>query len=95
MLKPDLLVLLASAGIVLPKPYSVRLKIRIYKIFKALGLGNFRKYFVSSDAKGMSQNMYETFKNVVDEDFSDIFRNYKGEVLIFGGKKILQFHLRQ
>jgi pimeloyl-ACP methyl ester carboxylesterase len=87
LLKPDLLILLASAGIVLPKPFKIRFKIKLYKILKNLGLSNFRKYFISEDAKGMSQNMYETFKNVVDEDFSDIFRNYKGEVLIFGGEE--------
>jgi pimeloyl-ACP methyl ester carboxylesterase len=87
LLKPDLLVLLASAGIVLPKSFKVKFKIRLYKILKNLGLSNFRKYFVSGDVKGMSQNMYETFKNVVDEDFSNVFKNYKGKVLIFGGKE--------
>ncbi|WP_024790437.1 alpha/beta fold hydrolase [Lebetimonas sp. JH292] len=85
LLKPDLLVLLASAGIVLPKPINIRLKIKFYKTLKFLGLSKFRKYFVSKDAKGMNENMYETFKKVVDEDFSEIFRNYKGKVLIFGG----------
>jgi len=87
LLKPDLLVLLSSAGIVMPKPLNVRIKIKTYKILKNLGLSKFRKFFVSSDAKGMSENMYETFKNVVDEDFSDIFAKYKGKVLIFGGKE--------
>ena len=85
LLKPDLLVLLASAGIVMPKPLNVRVKIKTYKLLKNLGLSKFRKFFVSDDARGMSENMYETFKNVVDEDFSDVFRNYKGKVLIFGG----------
>jgi len=87
LLKPDLLVLLASAGIKLPKPFSVRAKIKFYKFLKSIGLSKFRKYFVSEDVKGMSENMYETFKNVVDEDFSDIFREYKGDVLIFGGEE--------
>ena len=86
LLKPDLLVLLASAGIVMAKPFSVRFKIRVYKILKNLGLSKFRKFFVSNDAKGMSENMYETFKNVVDEDFSEVFANYNGKVLIFGGE---------
>ena len=31
--------------------------------------------------------MYETFKNVVDEDFNDIFAKYTGNALIFGGDK--------
>ena len=86
LLKPKLLVLLASAGIIMPKPLSVKLKIKTYKLLKSLGLGKFRKYFISQDAKKMSENMYETFKNVVDEDFSEIFRNYNGKVLIFGGR---------
>jgi len=87
LLKPDLLVLLASAGIVLPKPFSVRAKIKFYKFLKSIGLSKFRKYFVSEDARGISENMYETFKNVVDEDFSDVFKSYKGDVLIFGGEE--------
>jgi len=87
LLKPDLLVLLASAGIKLPKPFSVRAKIKFYKLLKSIGLSKFRKYFVSEDVRGMSKNMYETFKNVVDEDFSDVFKNYKGDVLIFGGEE--------
>jgi pimeloyl-ACP methyl ester carboxylesterase len=87
LLNPEVLVLLASAGIVLPKPLSVKIKIKTYKFLKNLGLQKFRKYFVSSDAKGMSENMYETFKNVVDEDFKEVFAKYKGKVLIFGGKE--------
>ena len=85
LLNPEILVLLASAGIVLPKPLDVRIKIKVYKLLKKLGFANLRKIFVSDDAKGMSENMYETFKNVVDEDFSDVFANYTGKVLIFGG----------
>jgi len=86
LLEPDLLVLLASAGIVMPKPLGVRIKIKTFKILKKLGLSKFRKFFISEDARGMSENMYETFKRVVDEDFSEIFANYTGKVLIFGGE---------
>ena len=87
LLQPDLLVLLASAGVIMPKPLSVKLKIKTYKLLKTFGLGKFREFFVSADAKGMSKNMYETFKLVVDEDFSDVFKSYKREVLIFGGNE--------
>ncbi len=87
LLKPELLVLLASAGIVMPKPLSVRVKIKTYKLLKKLGFSKFREFFVSSDAKGMSENMYETFKNVVNEDFSSVFEKYRGKVLIFGGSQ--------
>ena len=87
LLEPNLLILLASAGIVMPKPLNVKIKIKTYKFLKNLGLSKFRKFFVSSDAKGMSENMYETFKNVVDENFSNVFAKYKEKVLIFGGKE--------
>ncbi|GAB6073553.1 alpha/beta fold hydrolase [Nautilia lithotrophica] len=87
LLKPKLLVLLASSGIIMPKPLNVKIKIKIYKTLKTIGLSGLRKYFVSGDAKGMSENMYETFKNVVDEDFSKYFAEYNGSVLIFGGKE--------
>jgi len=84
LLNPKLLVLLASAGILEKKPIKVKLKIKLFKLLKKIGLAKFRKFFVSDDVKGMSENMYKTFKNVVDEDFSNVFANYKGEVLIFG-----------
>ncbi len=87
LLNPDLLVLLASAGIISPKPLKIRVKIKVYKLLKFLGLTKFRKYFISSDVREMSENMYETFKNVIDEDFSEIFKNYNGKVLIFGGNE--------
>ena len=87
LLKPKLLVLLASAGIVMPKSFKVKAKIKLFKILKKLGLSKFREFFVSDDVKGMSENMYKTFKNVVDEDFSEVFKNYKGDVLIFGGDR--------
>jgi pimeloyl-ACP methyl ester carboxylesterase len=87
LLNPNLLVLLSSAGIVMPKPLSIRMKIKLFKLLKKLGLSRFREFFVSKDARGVSENMYETFKNVVDEDFGEVFKNYKGRVLIFGGNK--------
>jgi len=85
LLNPELLVLLSSAGIVLPKPFKIRVKIKLFKTLNVLGLGRLRNLFVSSDAKGMSENMYETFKNVVDEDFTNFFASYKGKAIVFGG----------
>jgi len=86
LLNPDLLVLLSTAGIIEEKPLSVKLKIKIAKLFNLLGLNNITKIFRSSDVENMSENMYKTFKNVVDEDFSEIFKNYNKPVKIFWGK---------
>ncbi len=87
LLAPDTLVLLSSAGIPVPKPWQVRLKIALFKHLKGLGLGGLRRYFASPDASDLPQHMYETFKHVVDEDFSDIFAAYRGKALLFWGKE--------
>ncbi|CZE48049.1 alpha/beta fold hydrolase [Campylobacter geochelonis] len=86
LLKPRNLVLLSTAGIVEPKPLMVRFKIAIYKILKLFGLGKLYSLFASKDVSGMSRVMYETLKNVVNEDFRDIFKSSKSNALIFWGE---------
>ncbi len=87
LLHPKLLVLLSSAGIPTKKPLGVRAKIAVYKMLKPFGVTRLRNFFVSKDAKGMSENMYETFKNVVDEDFREVFAKFKGKSLLFWGEE--------
>ena len=87
LLKPKLLVLVASAGILVPKPFKIRAKIVLFKMLKFTGLTALRSLFIAPDAQGMSEAMYQTFKNVVNEDFSDRFREYCGEALLCFGKK--------
>jgi non-heme chloroperoxidase len=41
--------------------------------------------FVADDAKFLSEPMYQTFKNVVDEDFSSDFASYSGKALLCWG----------
>lgn len=79
------LVLLSSAGIVWKKSLKVRAKIAIFKALKWLKLAKIRSFFASKDVKGMNQTMYETFKNVVDEDFREIFSKVECKTLIFWG----------
>ena len=79
LLKPPYLVLLSSAGIVVKKPFIVRAKIAIFKILKIFGFGKFYKLFATKDVSGMSRVMYETLKNVVDEDFTKHFADFGGE----------------
>ncbi len=86
-LDPDYLVLLSSAGIKTIKPWSIKIKIATFKLLKPLGFAKIRELFVAPDAKGMSHEMYETFKNVVDEDFELQFSGYKKEALLFWGKE--------
>jgi len=87
LLNPKLLVLLSNSGILIPKPLSIRLKITLFKIFKNIGGSSLSKFFVSKDVEHMSQNMYETFKIVVNEDFANIYDSYNKKALIFWGKK--------
>ena len=87
LLCPQNLILLSSAGIIEPKPFAVRAKIAIFKILKRFGLAGLWRAFASKDAAGMSKTMYETLKNVVNEDFRDIFSALSPQnTLIFWGK---------
>jgi len=86
LLEPTVLVLLSSAGIYTKKPLSIKLKIALFKLFKFFGLSKLRSLFVADDAKSLSEPMYQTFKNVVNEDFSDEFSSYEGKALLCWGR---------
>jgi len=86
LLNPKCLVLLSSAGILVPKPFKIRAKIAIFKLLKPFGVQKLRKLFVSDDAKEMNQAMYETFKNVVNEEFEENFYKIDSKALLFWGK---------
>jgi len=85
LLNSEYLVLLSSAGVVTEKPWSIKIKIATFKMLKPLGFKRIRELFVAPDAQGMSHEMYETFKNVVDEDFEDEFSKSKSKALCFWG----------
>ncbi|MGD9969517.1 MAG: alpha/beta fold hydrolase [Sulfuricurvum sp.] len=86
LLNPDVLVLVASAGIPVPKPLKIRAKIAMFKMLKVTGLAHLRRFFVAPDAKDLTESMYQTFKNVVNEDFTEKFRTFRGEALLCWGR---------
>ena len=86
LLNPKNLILLSTAGILEEKSFDVKMKIKMSKTFNSLGLGKITKAFRSKDVDSMSENMYSTFKNVVDEDFSREFENYEKNAMIFWGE---------
>lgn len=85
LLDPKVLVLVSSAGIYVNKSLKIKVKIAIFKFLKIFGLAKFRKLFVADDAKSLSEPMYQTFKNVVNEDFSAEFSRFEGKALICWG----------
>ncbi|EQB40420.1 2-hydroxy-6-oxohepta-2,4-dienoate hydrolase [Sulfurimonas hongkongensis] len=87
LLEPKVLILVGSTGIMVPKPLKIKLKIAIYKLFKFFGLAKFRSLFVAEDAKSLSEPMYQTFKNVIDEDLSDEFSSSEAKTLLCWGDK--------
>ncbi len=87
LLEPKVLVLLSSAGIYIPKPLKIQAKIMLFKTLKVFGFSKLRSLFVADDAKELSEHMYQTFKNVVDEDFSREFAQYDGKALLCWGKE--------
>jgi len=86
LLNPPCLVLLSSSGILVPKQTKVKVKIALFKFLKPFKLDRLHQFFMSDDAKGMSHEMYETFKNVVNEDFEDNFPKVSSKSLLFWGK---------
>ncbi len=86
LLDPAVLVLVASAGIYVEKSFKIKAKIALFKALKVFGLAKFRSFFVASDAKSLSEPMYQTFKNAVNEDFSKEFAEYRGKALLCWGE---------
>lgn len=84
---PKELILLSSAGIKRQKTLKVKTKILLAKMLKNIGLGFVGAKFRSKDVYKMSEKMYQTFKNVVDEDFSPYFLRFSGRANIFWGKQ--------
>ncbi len=78
-------ILLSSAGILESKPLGVRLKILLAKMFKRLRIKS--RFLLSKDASNLNAGMYQTFKNVVNEDFSKIFSEFRQKTTIFWGRE--------
>lgn len=87
LLQPSKLVLLSTAGIVVPKSFKIKAKIALFKLFKPFFPRSFYRFFASKDVEGMSQTMYEILKKVVNEDFSQHFLTCKAKTFIFWGKE--------
>ena len=86
LLEPQVLVLLSSAGIYVSKSFKVRAKIALFKVLKFFGFAKLRSLFVADDAKTLNEPMYQTFKNVVNEDFSAEFEAFSGKALVCWGE---------
>lgn len=96
-IKLDKLILIDIAGIKPKKSIIKRLKSFVYKLLKKLSilipkrkrniyLKKVFKYFASSDYKQLDNNMYQTFKNIVNEDLKYTYKNIKQETLIIWGE---------
>jgi len=64
----------------------VLIKIRLTKLANRLGLRQLGSLFRAQDAKELNTLMYETFKKVVDEDFSKEFSSFYNKALICWGE---------
>ncbi|WP_104624666.1 alpha/beta fold hydrolase [Helicobacter felis] len=79
------LILLSTAGILLPKPLKTRFKIKLAKCCKALGIRF--SALRSVDARDLSPVMYEILKFTVQEDFSPAFSACAKKTLILWGRE--------
>ena len=94
----DKLILLDVAGIKPHKNIIKIIKTSIYKFLKKikyilpkrkrnLYLKRLLKLFGSSDYKALDQTMYQTFKNIINEDLKYYYQNINIKTLIIWGKK--------
>ncbi|MBT0879747.1 MULTISPECIES: alpha/beta hydrolase [unclassified Campylobacter] len=82
----DALILCASAGLKLPKSPKVKLKVFLAKCLNKLGFKNIRRFLASKDGATLSPIMYETFKNVVDEDYQNEISKINTKTLLLWGE---------
>lgn len=87
LLQPVNLILLSSAGIPVEKSLKVKSKIKLAKWMKPILGNSLKNLFMTKDAEGMPEHMYQTLKNVVDEDFREHFSAFRGNAYIFWGKE--------
>jgi len=87
LLQPEVLVLLSSAGILVPKSLKIRVKIALFKMLKPFAPRSFYRFFATKDVEGMSNVMYEILKRVVNEDLSAQFLTCKAKSFLFWGKE--------
>lgn len=96
--KIDKLILIDVAGIKPKKNIFKQLKTFTYKILKRLSiiipkskrniyLKRLFNKFASTDYKNLDNNMYQTFKNIVNEDLKFTYKNIKTKTLLIWGKK--------
>lgn len=81
------LILLSNAGLLAKKSLKVRLKILSFKALKCLKIKALRDFFLSSDAKDLSEELKESFRKVVDENYEEIFLKLKNKTLLCWGEK--------
>ena len=96
--KIDKMIFIDIAGIKPRKNIIKKIKEKIYKLLKYLCIHFFkrtkdkkinylRKIFGSKDYNSLNSNMYNTFKNIVNEDLKKYYKNIESEVLIMWGCK--------
>lgn len=97
-LKVHKLILIDVAGIKTKKNIKIFLKEKIYKTLKRIIKlfpknkqktlkQNLINIFASNDYKNLPPTMHETFKNIINEDLSDHYKNITQETLILWGEK--------
>lgn len=104
-LKINKMLFMDIAGIRPRKSLKCKLKEKIYKLKKKFinlffkvrkkeMLEKLRKKYGSTDYNSLSTNMLTTFKNVINEDLKEYYKNINSEVLIIWGAKDIDTPLK-
>lgn len=83
----DKILLTGPAGIILPRGWKYRWKVKTYRFVKRFAPKFAEKRFGSKEYRSLSPIMKESYKKIVNEDLRECARKVQNEVLIVEGRE--------
>lgn len=83
----DKIVLTGTAGIILKRGLSYKVKVKTYRLVKKFAPRFAEKRFGSAEYKTLSPVMKESYKKIVNEDLRECARRIENEVLLVQGQE--------
>ena len=81
----DKMILTGPAGIILPRSWKYKLKVKTYRFFKKIAPRYAEKRFGSKEYRSLSPIMKESYKKIVNEDLRESAKLVNNEILIVEG----------
>ena len=83
----DKILLTGPAGIIMPRGWKYKLKVKTYRFVKKIAPRYAEKHFGSKEYRSLSPIMKESYKKIVNEDLRHDAELVKNEILIVEGRE--------